>query len=136
MVSGSGRYARGNKALGMCERCSKKVLLKELQYDGYIKDLQVCPDCWDPYHPQDRLPAINDPVTLRDPTGDPDKAQASVTKIAWPPWQPLPAHGGGTPTGGYSSASAWNDNEFILHPLAIQPAVGVTRYPTTNLEAP
>jgi len=103
--SGSGRYARGDNALGMCERCSKKMLLKELTYDGYYKDLLVCPECWDPYHPQERLPEVSDPVTLRDPTGDPDKAQANVTHIPWPPWQPLPAHAMGTPTGGFSSGS-------------------------------
>ena len=79
-----GEYARGKNALGICERCAEKVLLKELRPDGYIKDLQVCADCYDPYHPQDRLPDVHDPVTLRDPTGDPDRTVANLTKTGWP----------------------------------------------------
>ena len=73
---GSGQYARGDNALGICERCAEKVLLKELRPDGYLTDLQVCNDCWDPPHPQERLPDVHDPVTLRDPTGDPEKDAA------------------------------------------------------------
>ncbi len=77
MGSGSGKYARGDNALGICERCGDKVLLKELRFDGYLIDLQVCNDCWDPYHPQERLPDVSDPITLRDPTGDLDKEAAA-----------------------------------------------------------
>lgn len=69
-------HARGNSALGICERCSKQVKLKELRPDGYIHDLQVCDECYDPPHPQERLPDVRDPVTLRDPTGDSDKDNA------------------------------------------------------------
>jgi hypothetical protein len=114
--SGSGRYARGDKALGICERCSKKVLLKELRSDGYLRDLQVCPDCWDPYHPQERLPEVSDPVTLRDPTGDPDRAQASILEIPWPQWQPI--------------------KPLVGTPLAIRATLGSTRFGTTDVDNP
>ena len=66
------RYARGDKAWGICERCSDRRLLKDLIYDGQFPDLKVCPDCWDPKHPQEYLPSVTDPSVLYDPTGDPD----------------------------------------------------------------
>lgn len=81
---GSGRYARGDKAIGICERCSKKVLRRTMVYDGQFPDLLVCPECWDPKHPQEYLPPAFDPVTIYDPTGDPDKAQANVQVITFP----------------------------------------------------
>lgn len=52
------------------------MLLTELKYDGQYNDLLVCVDCWDPKHPQEYLPAYSDPVSLYDPTGDPDKENA------------------------------------------------------------
>jgi hypothetical protein len=83
-----GRYARGTSAVGICERCSKKTLLNNLQYDGQFPDLKVCPDCWDPKHPQEYLPAVTDPTTLYDPTGDPDKVPAGQIVVSWPQLYP------------------------------------------------
>lgn len=79
MSSGSGRYARGHRALGHCGRCGRKMLLRHLMYDGQVPDLQVCRDCWDPKHPQEFLPDVFDPVTLYGPTGDLDKSSNMVT---------------------------------------------------------
>lgn len=84
MGIGSGTYARGDRALGICERCSRKLLLKYLVYDGHIKHLLVCPECWDPKHPQEYLPDVTDPVTLFDPTGDQDRVPANVQVITFP----------------------------------------------------
>lgn len=78
---GGGGYARGDKAVAICERCSKKVPYKVLRYDGQYPDLQVCPDCWDPKHPQEYLENTFDPITLRDPTGDPDKEFANIVVV-------------------------------------------------------
>jgi len=136
VANGTNKYAKGLNALGMCERCSKKTLLRLLRYDGYYNDLLVCKDCWDPYHPQERLPDVTDPVSLYDPTGDPDKAQASVSVIPWPPWQPLTAHGMGTPTGGFSTAPNIVRDTPIRTPMSIGVTLGSSRFTTTNLEAP
>lgn len=81
---GSGRYARGDNALAICERCSKKTLRRKLVYDGQYPDLLVCTECWDPKHPQEYLPPVTDPITIYDPTGDPDKLQANTATISWP----------------------------------------------------
>jgi hypothetical protein len=90
MPSGSGRYARGYNALAICERCSQKSLRRKLVYDGQFPDLLVCTSCWDPKHPQEYLPAVTDPVTIYDPTGDPDKFQANTQVVSFPVLGQLP----------------------------------------------
>jgi len=84
-MSGSGRYARGDNAIAICERCSEKRLRRHLIYDGQYPDLLVCPECWDPKHPQEYLPPTFDPVTIYDPTGDPDKSAANSLVMSFPP---------------------------------------------------
>lgn len=88
------KYAEGRRAWGHCERCGLRYLLSELSSDGHQPDLLVCVDCWDPEHPQERLPDLTDAVTLRDPTGDLDKSAivaadapdlASPMLAAWSP---------------------------------------------------
>ena len=78
------KYARGHKAVGWCERCGDKYLLKELVYDGQFPDLLVCRPCYDPKHPQEYLPDVKDPVTLYDPTGDLDRAVANQITVELP----------------------------------------------------
>ena len=85
-MRGSGRYARGDNALGICGRCSKKMLRRRMVYDGQYPDLLVCSSCWDPKHPQEYLPEVTDPVTILDPTGDPDRAQANRLAISFSGW--------------------------------------------------
>lgn len=80
-MSYGARYASDKNALGICERCAEKMPLRLLRPDGQYPELRVCSDCWDPKHPQESLPPTFDPISLRDPTGDPEKAQASVIVI-------------------------------------------------------
>ena len=81
---GTGSYARGINAVAICERCSKKSYRRELVYDGQYPDLLVCADCWDPKHPQEYLPPVTDPITIYDPTGDPDRIPASTLHFNGP----------------------------------------------------
>jgi len=85
MAGGRG-YASGRNAVAICDRCAKKIPYRELQYDGQVPELSVCPDCWDPKHPQEYLPDTFDPITLYDPTGDPDKAVAGGWVTISSPW--------------------------------------------------
>ncbi len=64
------KYVRGTKAVGICRRCSNKMLRKDMVEDGYFPGLMVCPDCRDERHPQERLPKLDDPVTLYKPAPD------------------------------------------------------------------
>lgn len=89
MSRGGAGYASGKNALAICERCGLRIKYKDLQYDGDIPSLKVCRDCWDPQHPQEFLPPTFDPVTLYDPTGDPDKAVAGgliSIRSSWQAW--------------------------------------------------
>lgn len=78
------RYAQGSKAWGECERSGKKMLLKDMVYDGEWPDMRVAPGEYDPEHPQEYLPDEFDPETLWDPTTDLDKASSEQGDIRLP----------------------------------------------------
>jgi hypothetical protein len=69
------RYAAGKKAIADCDRCGQRFKLKVLKTE-IIKtkkyDLLVCPECWDPDHPQLQLGMwpVDDPQALRNPRPD------------------------------------------------------------------
>ncbi|MEQ8226727.1 MAG: FYVE zinc finger domain-containing protein [Rhodospirillales bacterium] len=47
------KHATGNRAKAQCARCGMVMPYKRLTLDGYKKNLWVCPDCYDPDHPQE-----------------------------------------------------------------------------------
>ena len=65
-------YASGKFAFGFCDRCGFRYRLKELK-ELSIRDqetsIKVCPECWEPDHPQNALGSfpIRDPQALRGP---------------------------------------------------------------------
>jgi hypothetical protein len=69
------RYAAGKRAISECDRCGQRFQLKVLKTE-IIKtkkyDLLVCPECWDPDHPQLQLGMwpVDDPQALRNPRPD------------------------------------------------------------------
>lgn len=70
-------YARGTKALGLCDRCAFRYRLNELKWeivDRRKTGLRVCDACFDVDHPQLQLgrTPINDPQALREARPDPN----------------------------------------------------------------
>lgn len=69
------RFASGRIAIAMCDRCGEQFKLKKLRTE-IIKqrkyELLVCPECWDPDHPQLMLGTfpVDDPQALRNPRRD------------------------------------------------------------------
>lgn len=69
------RFAIGKKAIAECDRCGQQFQLKKLK-EEIIKtkryQLLVCPECWDPDHPQLQLGMypVDDPQALRNPRRD------------------------------------------------------------------
>ena len=69
------RFAAGKKAIAECDRCGQRFRLNLLKTE-IIKtkkyDLLVCPECWDPDHPQLQLGMwpVDDPQALRNPRPD------------------------------------------------------------------
>lgn len=75
------RFARGDRALGECQRSGKRVPHRELVEDGHIPRLLVAPDWWEPKHPQETPPVVTDPIALQRPTSE----------ISIPPGEGTPA---------------------------------------------
>lgn len=69
------RFASGKNAIAECDRCGQRYMLKVLRRE-IIKtknyELLVCPECWDPDHPQLQLGMypVDDPQGLRNPRPD------------------------------------------------------------------
>jgi hypothetical protein len=69
------RFASGNRAIAMCDRCGQQFKLKQLRTE-IIKqrkyELLVCSECFDPDQPQLMLGTfpIDDPQALRNPRRD------------------------------------------------------------------
>lgn len=68
-------FAKGNHAVGLCQRCGDKKKLHELRPDGQ-NDLLVCASCYDIKHPSETPIRTDDAVALRRPAPDLD-AEAS-----------------------------------------------------------
>lgn len=69
------RFASGKRSIAECDRCGQQFKLKNLKTE-IIKtkryQLRVCPECWDPDHPQLLLGMfpVDDPQAVRDPRRD------------------------------------------------------------------
>jgi len=69
------KYASGKNAIAECDRCGEYYKLRELK-KLVIKlkqvNILVCPECWDPDHPQLHLGMypVNDPQAIREPRND------------------------------------------------------------------
>ena len=69
------RFASGKYAIAQCDRCDQRFKLTQLKRE-VIKtknyELLVCPECWDPDHPQLQLGMypVDDPQGLRNPRPD------------------------------------------------------------------
>ena len=97
------RFTAGKRAISECDRCGFRFKLKNLKgiivKTKYIQVL-VCPECWDPDHPQLLLGMfpIDDPQALRNPRPDRSYITAGTTVngslsqgsriIAWG-WNPV-----------------------------------------------
>jgi hypothetical protein len=69
------RFSSGKFAIAECDRCAFRYKLTELK-NLVIKtknvSIKVCPNCWDPDHPQLQLGLypVNDPQAVREPRPD------------------------------------------------------------------
>lgn len=78
------RFANGNRAIAECDRCGQRYKLKQLK-PLVIKtkqvNIMVCPECFDPDHPQLQLGMypVDDPQALRNPRRDNSYTQSGIT---------------------------------------------------------
>jgi len=69
------KYSSGKFSIAECDRCGQRYKLKELRklvVKQQIKNIKVCPSCWDPDQPQLQLGMypVNDPQAVREPRPD------------------------------------------------------------------
>jgi hypothetical protein len=69
------RFASGKHAIAECDRCGQRYKLKQLKklvVKQQIKNILVCPECWEPDQPQLSLGLfpVNDPQAVRNPRPD------------------------------------------------------------------
>ena len=80
------RFASGKNAISECDRCGFRYKLTRLKKE-VIKtktyNLLVCPQCWDPDHPQLQrgMYPVDDPQGLRDPRPDLSYVQSGNTGL-------------------------------------------------------
>lgn len=58
------KYARGTRAWGICGRSGRKMLLRDMVFDGRYPNMRVDPAWFEGKHPQEYLPKIDDPIAL------------------------------------------------------------------------
>jgi hypothetical protein len=69
------KYSSGKFAIAECDRCSQRYKLKELKklvVKQQMKNIKVCPECWEPDQPQLSLGMypVDDPQAVREPRPD------------------------------------------------------------------
>ena len=105
------RFANGIRAIAECDRCGQQFKLKKLKTE-IIKqrkyDLLVCPECWDPDHPQLMLGTfpVEDPQALRNPRKDTTYVTAGINNSGNPTGGSRDIQWGWAPVGGASSFDA------------------------------
>ena len=80
------RFASGKNSIAECDRCGFRFKLKALRKE-VIKtktyNLLVCPQCWDPDHPQLLLGMypVDDPQAVREPRRDKSYYQSGLSGL-------------------------------------------------------
>lgn len=69
------KYASAKNSIAECDRCGQRYKLsqlKKLTIKTKQVSIKVCPECWDPDHPQLQLGMypVNDPQAVREPRPD------------------------------------------------------------------
>jgi hypothetical protein len=91
----------------MCDRCGqqyKLVQLKKLVIKTKQVSIKVCPECWDPDHPQLQLGMypVNDPQAVREPRTDTSYAVSGLGTDGSPSEGSRVIQWGWNPVGGAS----------------------------------
>jgi hypothetical protein len=101
------RFASGKYSIAECDRCGQQYKLKQLKTE-IIKtkqyDLKVCPECWDPDHPQLLLGMypVDDPQGVRSPRRDTTYVTSGTNVLGNPSGGSRDIQWGWAPVGGAS----------------------------------
>lgn len=126
------RFASGPRAIAMCDRCGQQFKLKQLKTE-IIKQrryqLLVCPECWDPDHPQLMLGTfpVDDPQALRNPRKDTTYITAGINSAGNQTGGSRDIQWGWNPVGGAS----FFDAALTPNDLVCQAEIGTVSIVTT-----
>ena len=126
------QFSSGKFAISQCDRCGFRFKLKDLKKE-IIKtkkyDLKVCPQCWDPDHPQLMLGTfpVDDPQALRNPRRDTTYIQAGANVNGYITGGSRDIQWGWNPVGGSRSF----DNFLTPNYLALGALIGTVTVTTT-----
>jgi hypothetical protein len=87
------KYSSGKYSIAECDRCGQRYKLKELKKE-VIKtkqfNIKVCPECWDPDHPQLSIGMypVDDPQAVREPRPDVSYQTSGTTGLMTNPYNP------------------------------------------------
>ena len=93
----SNKFTSGKHAISECDRCGQRyklTVLKELIVRTRKTNVMVCPECWEPDHPQNMqgMYPVQDPQGLRNPRPDNSRTYAggdySSRDFQWG-WNPV-----------------------------------------------
>ena len=112
-------FATGRKAIAECDRCGMQFPLKKLKTE-IIKtkkyNLKVCPECWDPDHPQLLLgmQPIIEAIALREPRIDTTYITAGLIADGNPTGGSRNIQWGWYPVGGSSNFDAVLTQNYLV----------------------
>jgi hypothetical protein len=114
------RFASGKYSIAECDRCGQRYKLKQLKMEVIktkLYQLKVCPECWDPDHPQLQLGMypVDDPQAVRQPRPDITYVQSGINVLGYPSGGSRDIQWGWNPVGGASGFdSALTPNYLVM----------------------
>jgi hypothetical protein len=126
------RFAAGKRAISECDRCGFRFKLKNLK--GLViktknVNILVCPQCWEPDHPQLLLGMypVDDPQALRNPRPDRSYVTSGLLVTNYLGEGSRAIYWGWNPVGGSRLFTA----ELTPNPLVAVGSIGTVTVSTT-----
>ena len=116
------RFASGKFSNAECDRCGQRYKLKQLKFEVIktkLYQLKVCPECWDPDHPQLQLGMypVDDPQAVRQPRPDLSYDASGLDSLGFPSGGSRDIQWGWNPVGGasyFTDAFVPNDLNLVI----------------------
>jgi len=118
------RFASGKYSIAECDRCGQRYKLKQLKFEVIktkLYQLKVCPECWDPDHPQLQLGMypVDDPQAVRQPRPDLSYDASGISINGDPSGGSRDTQWGWNPVGGASSFDAVLTPNYLVAITAV-----------------
>jgi len=118
------RFASGKYSIAQCDRCGFRYKLKQLKMEVIktkLYQLKVCPECWDPDHPQLQLGMypVDDPQAVRQPRPDTTYDTAGLDVNGFPTGGSRDTQWGWNPVGGASSFDSVLTPNYLVATTAV-----------------